>query len=68
MSLDELSPSEIIIFDKAIQDFSGVETEEETFRGTSETDAEDTAESDADGEDEHVDGGTDSEGVSPEPV
>ena len=68
VSLDELSPSEIIIFDKAIQDFSGVETEEEIFRGTSETDAEDTAESDAAGTDEHVDGGTDSEGVSPEPV
>ena len=39
-----------------------------SFREPSETDAEDTGESDAAGEDEHVDGSTDSEGVQPEPV
>ena len=36
VSLDNLSPSEIILFDKAIQDFSGVEQDEETFRESGE--------------------------------
>lgn len=68
VSLDELSPSEIIMFDKAIQDFSGVKQDEETFREPSETDAEDTAESVAGGETEHADDSTDSEGVQSESV
>ena len=66
VSVLDLSPTEILELDAAIRKFSGGDEEEEIFRGTSETDAEDTAGSDADGE--HVDGGTDSEGVQPEPV
>lgn len=68
VSLDELSPSEIILFDTAIQKFSGVKQDEEMFREPSETDAEDTGESVAGSADEHADGGTDSEGVSSESV
>ena len=66
VSLDMLSPSEILELDSAIRKFSGGDEDEETFREPSETDAEDTGESDATGEDEHVDGSTDSEGVQPE--
>ena len=68
VSVLELSPTEILELDNAIRKFSGGDEEEETFREPSETDAEDTGESDAAGEDEHVDGSTDSEGVQPEPV
>ena len=68
VSVLELSPTEILELDNAIRKFSGGDEDEETFREPSETDAEDTGESDAAGEDEHVDGSTDSEGVSPEPV
>ena len=66
VSVLELSPTEILELDNAIRKFSGGDEEEEIFREPSETDAEDTGESDATGEDEHVDGGTDSEGVQPE--
>ena len=68
VSLDELSPSEIIMFDKAIQDFSGVKQDEEMFREDSKTDAADTAEPEPTSENEHADGGTDGEGVPPESV
>ena len=63
-----LPPTDVLNLSAAIQKFSGGDEEEEIFRGASETDAEDTAESDADGEDEHADDSTDSEGVSSEPV
>ena len=66
VSVLELSPTEILELDNAIRKFSGGDEDEETFREPSETDAEDTGESDATGEDEHVDGSTDSEGVQPE--
>ena len=68
VSVLELSPTEILELDNAIRKFSGGDEDEETFREPSETDAEDTGESDATGEDEHVDGSTDSEGVQPESV
>ena len=68
VSVLELSPTEILELDNAIRKFSGGDEEEEIFREPSEADAEDTGESDADSEDEHVDGGTDGEGVSSEPV
>ena len=68
VSVQDLSPTEILELDAAIRKFSGGDKEEEIFREPSEADAEDTGESDADSEDEHVDGGTDSEGVSSEPV
>ena len=68
VSVLELSPTEILELDNAIRKFSGGDEEEETFREPSETDAEDTGESDAAGEDEHVDGSTDSEGVQSESV
>lgn len=68
VSILELSPTEILEIDAAIREFSGGGEAEETFREASETDAEDTGESDAGGEAEHADGGTDGEGVSPEPV
>ena len=68
VSLLELSPTEILELDNAIRKFSGGDKEEEIFRGTGEADAEDEGESVADGEDEHVDGGADGEGVQSEPV
>ena len=68
VSVDVLPPTDVLNLSAAIQKFSGGDEDEETFREPSETDAEDTGESDAAGEDEHVDGSTDSEGVQPEPV
>lgn len=68
VSIMELSPTEVLELQAAIQQFSGGAEAEETFREAGETDAEDTAESVAGGADEHADGGTDSEGVSSEPV
>ena len=68
VSVLELSPTEILELDGAIRKFSGGDEEEEIFRSTGEADAEDTAGSDAKGEDEHADDSTDSEGVQPEPV
>ena len=68
VSVLELSPTEILELDAAIRKFSGGDEEEEIFRSASEADAEDTAGSDADGEDEHVDGSTDSGEVRSEPV
>ena len=68
VSIDVLPPTDVLNLSDAIYKFSGGDEDEETFREPSETDAEDTGESDAAGEDEHVDGGTDSEGVQPEPV
>lgn len=68
VSIDALSPTEVWELSEAIRKFSGGDKAEETFREASETDAEDTPESDAGGEDEHADGGTDGEGVSSEPV
>lgn len=58
-SIDGLSPSEIVLIDKAIQDFSGVEKDEEMFRGDSESDAEDGSGSVAGGTDEHAEDRTD---------
>ena len=66
VSIDVLSPTDILKLSDAIDKFSGGDKEEETFREPSETDAEDTGESDAAGEDEHVDGGADGEGVQSE--
>ena len=68
VSVESLTSNEILDWAAAIKKFSGVETDEETFRGDSETDAEDGGESVAGTEDEHADGGTDSEGVQSEPV
>ena len=68
VSVLELSPTEILELDAAIRKFSGGDEEEEIFRGTGEANAEDEGESVADGEDEHVDGGADGEGVQSEPV
>ena len=68
VSVQDLSPTEILELDAAIRKFSGGDEEEEIFRSASEADAEDTAESDADGEDEHADDSTDGEGVQSEPV
>ena len=68
VSIETLTPSEILDWAAAIKKFSGVEQDEETFREPSETDAEDTGESVAGSEGEHADGGTDSEGVSSESV
>ena len=66
VSIDVLSPTDILKLSDAIDKFSRGDKEEETFREPSETDAEDTGESDAAGEDEHVDGGADGEGVQSE--
>ena len=66
VSIDVLSPTDILNLSDAIDKFSRGDKEEETFREPSETDAEDTGESDAAGEDEHVDGGADGEGVQSE--
>ena len=68
VSVQDLSPTEILEIDAAIRKFSGGDEEEEIFRGTGGADAEDTGGTVADGETEHVDGGTDSEGVQSEPV
>ena len=66
--VEKLSVDDTLNFAKAIKDFSGVEEDEETFRGDSETDAEDTGESVAGTETEHADDSADSEGVRSEPV
>lgn len=68
VSIETLTPNEILDWAAAIKQFSGGDEAEETFREPSETDAEDAGESVAGGEAEHADGGTDSEGVSSEPV
>ena len=68
VSIETLTPNEILDWAAVIKKFSGGDEDEETFREPSETDAEDTGEPDAAGEDEHVDGGIDGEGVPSEPV
>ena len=54
VSVDVLPPTDVLNLSAAIQKFSGGDEDEETFREPSETDAEDTGESDATGEDEHA--------------
>ena len=68
VSVESLTVNEILDWSAAIKKFSGVEADEETFRGDSETDAEDTGESVAGGEAEHADDRADGEGVQSEPV
>ena len=68
VSVERLTVNEILDWSAAIKKFSGVEADEETFRGDSETDAEDTGESMAESETEHADDSADSEGVQSEPV
>ena len=68
VSVETLTVNEILDWSAAIKKFSGVEEDEETFRGDSETDAEDTGESVAGTETEHADDSADSEGVRSEPV
>ena len=68
VSIETLTPSEILDWAAAIKKFSGVGTDEETFRGTSETDAEDTGESVAGGEGEHAPDRAGGEEISSEPV
>ena len=65
VSVETLTVNEILDWSAAIKKFSGVEQDEETFRESGEADAEDTGESVSDGETEHADDSTDSEGVSP---
>ena len=67
-SVESLTANEILDWSAVIKKFSGVEEDEETFRGDSETDAEDTGESVAGSETEHADDSTDGEGVQSEPV
>ena len=69
VSIDELSPTEILVFNDAIYKLSGGELAEETFRSTSEADAvERPVNADANSEGEYVDDSIDSEGVSSESV
>ena len=69
VSVDELSPSEILVFNDAIYRLSGGDLAEETFRESSEADTMDRPdEADADSESEYADDSVDSEGVQSEPV
>ena len=67
-SVESLTPNEILDWAAAIKTFSGVDEDEETFRGDSEADAEDAGAAVAGAEAEHADDSPDSEGVPSEPV
>ena len=63
-SIDDLSPTEILVFNDAIYQLSGGDLAEERFRGTSQADdVEGQITTDAGSESEHVDGSIDREGV-----
>lgn len=69
VSIDELTPTEILVFNDAIYKLSGGDLAEERFRQSSEADAVDRPdEADASSEGEHVDDSVDCEGVQSESV